>query len=160
MKRLLSSGGELGLFVLLGALAACSKAEDPETQIRRAIEAAAAAAEKKDVSGVMELISEDFKSRGMTHGEVKRLVFGQLRVGDWQRVMLLRTVVALEDETRAKAETTVVLARGNAQSIADAVNANSGTYRFELGFRKESAGWKVVEVDYQRASVKDLLGVE
>lgn len=155
-------GAALGVLLTAGLAlwAACSKTEDPETQIRRALEAAAAAAERKDVAGVMEIISEDIKSRGMTRSDVKRLVFGQLRVGDWQKVMLVRTVVAVENETQAKAETTVVLARGSVESVKDAVNANSGTYRFDLAFRKESGGWRVVNVEYQRASLKDLLGVE
>ena len=116
-------GAALGVLLTAGLAlwAACSKTEDPETQIRRAQEAAAAAAERKDVA---------------------------------------RTVVAVENETQAKAETTVVLARGSVESVKDAVNANSGTYRFDLAFRKESGGWRVVNVEYQRASLKDLLGVE
>lgn len=148
------------ILVGLGLWTACSKKDDPEAQIRRAIERAAQAAEAKDVSGVMELISEDIKTRGLSHAEIKRMVFGQLRMGDWQKVMLVRTVVALENETTAIAETTAVLARGTASSLEEAVNANSGTYRFELSFRKESGAWKVVDINYERASVKSLLGVE
>lgn len=150
----------IGLVGLIGLLLGCPDEEDPESKIRKAIESAAAAAERKDVAGVMELVSENVKARGMDYAEIKRMVFGQLRVGDWQKVMLLRTIVAMESETTAKAETTVVLARGQVKSIEDAVSANSGTYQFELNFQKEDSDWKVVRVEYKAANLKNLLGVE
>jgi ketosteroid isomerase-like protein len=145
---------------VVGLLSACPDKEDPEALIRRAIESAAAAAEKKDTAGVMEIISENVKARGMDYQEIKRMVFGQLRVGSWQKVLLVRTVVALESETTAKAETTVVLARGATTSLEDALNTNSGTYRFELDFSKEDDGWKVVNIEYRSASLENVIGVE
>ena len=158
MLRTISRG--LLLLVLAALSSACPDKEEPEVLIRRAIENAAAAAEKKDTAGVMEIVSENVKARGMSHQDIKRMVFGQLRIGDWQKVFVVRTVVAVESETTAKAETTVVLARGKVTSLEDAVKANGGTYQGYFGFAKESDGWKIVEIEYRNASLKNLVGVE
>jgi hypothetical protein len=151
----------LAVAVLI-ALFSC-KEESEEAIIRKAITEAAAAAEKKDLSGVMEVVSKKVRSRKMDYKELKRFIFAQLRIGSWRKVFLVRTNVELKDERHAEVETTAILASGEKiTKLEEAIPRNSGAYKITLQMEKESDDvWRAVQAEYERVKdIKALVGAE
>ena len=159
MRPRLLIGLVAGLVLILGVVLILRGGEDdPEMAIRMAIERTAQAAEAQDVGGVMEVISERFKGRGMDRRDLTRYVFAQLRTGRWRSVFIVRTDVDLKDEQHARVRTSAVLARGaGITSLAEAAKTRADAYRFDLDFEREDDGeWRVVVARYGRVGPKEL----
>ena len=128
--------------------------DDPEARIRAAINDGIEAAEAQDLSGVMEVVSERFKSRTMDRDQLKGMLFIQLRRGAWRRVFLTDAEITLGDEvpvTTAKVKLEALLASGKeVKTIEDVVPTNAAKYQFDLIFENEDDTWRVVSAEYKR----------
>lgn len=147
--------GLVALVLVLGVILLLKrKPSDPEAEIRAALQRAAEAAERQDVGGVMEIVSERFKGRGgMDHAEARRYVFAALRMGAWRRVFLIRTTVHLDGDRAADVKTHAILARGEkVEKPEDVVPTNAETLRFDLRFEKEDGKWRTVSGEYERVN--------
>ncbi|MBI2377396.1 MAG: hypothetical protein HYV07_25570 [Deltaproteobacteria bacterium] len=150
--------------LLVGALAITFVATrepelEPEAAIRAALERAARAASEKNLDGTIDLLSERFKGpSGIDRSGAKRIVFVQLRQGDWSRVFFARTSVELlDDGKKAKVVTHAVLARGkDVKTMEDVLPTSATVYRFELDMEREDDDYRVVHAEYGPAKLLDL----
>jgi hypothetical protein len=167
MDRKLAFGaaGALALVAIVYFVARGGE-EDPETRIRRTIGRTAKAAEEQDLGGVMEAISESFKSGGADRRDIPRFIFAQLRQAQWRRVAIVNIDVELKDEKSAHARVKSILARGDVgegeldrgalEKLAQAVRTDA--FVFELDFvREDDDEWRVIKAEYKSVSPKDLL---
>ncbi|MBI4818049.1 MAG: hypothetical protein HY791_17435 [Deltaproteobacteria bacterium] len=135
------------------------KPVDPEVAIRAALEASAKAASEKNLDGTIEILSEKFKGpNGIDRSGAKRIIFMQLRQGDWSRVFFARTEVQLsEDATKANVTTHAVLARGSAiEKLEDVLPTSATVYRFEFQFEREGKTYRIISGEYRPAQLLDL----
>lgn len=124
----------------------------PEARIRAALDRAVAAAEARDVGGVMDVVSDAYDSPTNTRNDLQRALLVQLRNDtSWKRVVLSEVVVDVEDvdpPARAQVSVAAVLAKGDGP-----VPANASVYRFDLVFAAEGGSWKIRQVAYRRAGL-------
>ena len=118
---------------------------DPRTEVERTLNELVAAAEAKDVGGVLGRISKRFRGRGgMGRNELRGLLFTQLRRGRWNRILLADTEIALTSDRLADVTTFALLARGEGVLPSEADG-----YTFDLVFAKEDdEAWRVIEADW------------
>jgi hypothetical protein len=135
--------------------------DDPEAQIREAIEEAVEAAQERDLGALMDRVSERFASRGMDRDALKGLLFVQLRRGDWRRVFLVNTEIDIDpSDTTARVRTAAVLATGDQTlDLEDLMATDAGAYEFDLSFAlEEDEVWRVTAASYRAATnLKSLL---
>ncbi len=135
--------------------------DDPEAQIRAALDRAAQAANARDVGAVMEIISEQFDSPGASRKDVQRALFVQLRNDTaWKRVVLADVDVELESvdpPQRAQVKLKAILAKGESKdgTWRDLAPSEASVYRFDLQFAREDDDWRVRQVAYRRAGLAD-----
>lgn len=148
----------LGLVVIVAWIALRGEDDDPEAQIRATLQRAVEAVERKDLGGVMEVVSERFESGELTRDRVKGILFMQLQRNDWGRVFLTDTAVELIQDDHAEVKTAAVLAGGErVEALRDVAPARASVYRFELELRKEEDEWRVTSAQYRRARWDELI---
>lgn len=121
--------------------------ESPEAQIRAALDRAVEAAEKKDLGGMLEIVSDNFHTGEMTVEDVKKILFVQLNQNSSRRIVLTGTSVEIADDSNAKVFTDAVLAGANVQ---EGIELSGSMYHFELSFKREDDEWKIVSALWQR----------
>ncbi len=148
----------LVLVLLAAAIAALvwwrSRPEDPEAQIRALLEEVVAAAERRDLGGILTHVSEGFRGQGMNRDQLKGLLFVELRRGAWRKVVLYQTEIALApDQRRAQVDTLALLAAGEqVKSLTDLVPTSGDQYRFRLELAREEDGvWRTTAASYEPA---------
>ncbi|MFO0723570.1 MAG: hypothetical protein U1E65_07310 [Myxococcota bacterium] len=149
----------VGLLALVGGVVILSARgpSDPEAQIRAAIEASRQSAEAKKLGGVMEIVSEEFSSPPMTRRDLQQAVFIVLQRAGVVRVQVLDQEIDLgSDAEEADVRLTALLAR-TAGDWTTLDPKDMSAYRFDVHMKRESAGWKVRQLQYQPAKVQDLL---
>jgi hypothetical protein len=132
--------------------------DDPETRIRAVIAAVIAAAEQRDLGGIMKHVSRDFRSPELDRNELKGLLFVELRRGDWRRVVLVKTVVQLADTEHARVVLVALLASGDdVLALEDLLRTDADTYRFDVTMALEEDEWRVTTAAYEPARAANLL---
>jgi len=152
--------GTLGALVLAGLVyALMGEEDDAAARIRKVIDATTAAAEAKELGGIMEGVSEDFVGPyAMKKDELRRFVFAQLHRSEWRRIFVLKPKIELLDEARAHVSVAAVLARGDVSTAAEALaGTKADAFQFEIDFRDEGGDWRVIGIEYRRANPKELV---
>lgn len=134
---------DLILLTSMILLAACGGAPggSPEDAVREWVARGEAAAEEKDRSGLLDMISEDYAdSRGNDHkriGDMLRLYFFRQ-----QSIALLTSIddIAMSGDTAALVNLTVGMAGTNANVIGLSADA----YRFEFELEKADDDWLLI----------------
>lgn len=128
-------------------LAACSRTT-PEQEVRAVIAAAESAAEERDLSGVMDLVSDRYSdAAGNDKAAIRALMQGFFIVN--QSVHLLMRVEELEfpSEDLATARLTVgMLGRQSAEDWAFAADV----YEFDVRLIRESDEWRLQSATWRR----------
>lgn len=147
--------GRLHLVLCLVSLAAivggCGEADSPEAQVRALIGQMELAAEARDTSDVLELISAQYRDHyGNGRDEVGRAVRGYFIAN--QSIHLLTRIEELsfpaEDEARA---TVLVGMVGRDADATDAWDLAADLYRFEIAAVREDGEWKITWARWRRA---------
>lgn len=152
MKKLL-------LILLLVTTFGCGGEElTDEGRIEALIESVATSASEKDVKGVMQHFSKDYRDdRGHEYINVKGLIFSQLIKKGTLRVFTRGTTIQVKDND-ALASVNVILSRGvEVKSIADVIPNQSGGYRFKLVLRKVEDEWLITSADWTDVGAGALL---
>lgn len=136
--------------VLLVLLAACSKPDSPEAQVRAVIDRMERAAEERSVRDVLALVSAQYRDDyGNGRDDVGRAVRGYFIAN--QSIHLLTRIEALSFPTDDEARATVLVAMlGRDAAAANAWNLAADLYRFELAIIREQGEWKVTWARWQR----------
>ena len=143
----------LKLFVAslaIALLAACGDSDSPEAQVRAAIDAMEQAAEERDVGGVTEHISPQFRDGyGQDGNELSRYVRGYFIAN--QSIHLLTRVSSVDfptkDEARAKVTVAMV---GREADESNAWNLAGDIYDFDVVFMRQDGEWKVTHAKWRR----------
>ncbi len=152
----------LVLALLVGGLVlAFWPREEPPVQeaITRKIIQMTRAAEQKDVSGVMEGVSERFKSgQGWGKDQVKGVMVAQVLRGQWLRIFHTDLEVTEVSPTQGDFSVRFIFARSDAQQL-DQVGQDSvlNAWEVEGTFEKEQDGeWRVVVAKNRRLEPTEL----
>lgn len=135
--------------------------EEPPVQeaITRKIIEMTRAAEAKDVSAVMEGVSERFKGgQGWGKEQVRGVLLAQVLRGQWVRIFHTDLEVTEESPTRGGFTVQFIFARSEAQQIEQlAKESVLNAWVVEGAFEKEQDGeWRVVEASYRRMEPTEL----
>lgn len=140
----------IAIVCIPAAIIACSEAESPEAQVRKSIDAIEKAAEERDVRGVTEHVSQQFRdAHGRDPKELSQYVRGYFIAN--QSIYLLTRINSVEfptpDEARARVTVAMV---GREAEESDAWNLAGEIHDFDVTFMREDDEWKVSYFDYQR----------
>ena len=132
-------------------LAACSREPSAEDRIREVIAAAETAAEARDLSDVMALVSDRYSDlRGQDKAAIRDLMRGYFLIN--QSIHLLLRIEDLEfpANNMASARVTVGMlgrqdAGGNDWSLA------ADAYEFEIRLLNEDDEWRLISAEWVRA---------
>lgn len=157
--------GRAGFFVLLaavlpavlGALTAC-RAPSAQEEIRRVIDRAGRLAEKRDIAGLLGLLSDDYRDfEGRGRAATESLVSEHVRRRSGIVVHLLHVEVpGVDADGTAGAEADVVLSSGAAELLRRALRTAGTTYRFRLSLRKTPDGWRIFRAEWEETGPEGL----
>jgi hypothetical protein len=131
-----------------------------EAITRRVVELTRAA-EDKDVGGVMEAVSERFRSDSGAWGkkEVRGVLAAQVLRGQWVRVFMTNLEVHEVSPTKGDFQARFIFGRSEAEKVQDlAADSVLNAYLIEGSFEKEADGeWRVVRAKHRPLNPADLL---
>jgi hypothetical protein len=136
------------------ALAGCGNANSPEQQVREVIGQLEAAVEARDVSALMEHISEDYRDpNGSGPQEASRYARGYFIAN--QSIHLLTRIETLEfpSDGEARAKVLVGMVGQDADNNADDAgkwDLAADLYQFKIALRREDGEWQVTFAEWQR----------
>jgi hypothetical protein len=128
--------------------------------VTRRIIAMTRAAEDKDVGGVMEGVSERFKTtEGWSKQDVHRILAAQVLRGQWVRVFTTDIDVQELTPTQGDFQARFIFGRSQADKLEDlAKDSVLNAYAIEGTFEKEEDGeWRVVKAKQRRLDPSELL---
>ncbi|NMO17005.1 hypothetical protein HPC49_14510 [Pyxidicoccus fallax] len=131
-----------------------------EAVTRRVVEMTRAA-EEKDVGGVMEGVSEGFRSEGGGWGkkEVRGVLTAQVLRGQWVRIFMTNLEVREVSPTQGDFQARFIFGRSEAARVEElAASSVLNAYLIEGTFEKEADDeWRVVRAKYRPIDATDLL---
>ena len=134
-------------------LAACSRNQPDEAQIRSLISDAVRAAEEKQVDRVVRGVSETFRSGDVDRRGVKQLVAYHVLRGSWVALTVSGDHVVVDGDS-ASAVVDLVMVRGGAgRTLPELLPEQASVYRFTLKLARESEGWKVTTAAWRPISL-------
>jgi len=131
---------------------------DDEALIRAAIAEMAEQAGERNVSGIVEHVSESYQGEAGNKRDLKAYLLGYLMQSGAVAAVPARVDVKLEGAQAAQVSLVVLLARTPAKK-AEEIGPEQlvGTHRIEARFAKEAGVWKVVDATRRDATPGDLL---
>jgi hypothetical protein len=134
-------------WVALAVLTACSDPASPEQQVRAVIDSMETAAEERDVGGLVEHISANYRDgQGQDRADASRYARGYFVAN--QSVHLLTRIESLEfpspDEARVKLQVGMA---GRGEPGTSRLNAD--LYDFDLTLHREGDEWKLSYADWR-----------
>lgn len=131
-------------------LAGCGSAGLPEEQVRAVLEAAEQAVEARDVSGVLDLVSSDYRDAdGRSPDELSRFLRGYFIAN--QSIRLLTRIERLEFPATGVAEVDLVVAMVGREAEAESAwNLAADLYQIGLTLMQEGGEWRVTRARAER----------
>ena len=122
-----------------------------EELIRQKVIKMARAAEKKDVSYIMEQISERFTfDEGGSKRDLHQLLVAQLMRGNWLRVFAVDLAVTVTSPSTASFSGKFIFGRSNAVTLKElAKESELSSYAIEAKLEKERDDWKFVSAKHR-----------
>ncbi len=134
------------------ALSACGPSRTPDAQVRALIARGEAAAEARDLSGVMDLVSPNFQDgRGGNRDDLKQYLRGYFVTH--QSIHLLTRVDSVEFPYNDMAKVSLTLGTlGRETAGASAFDLAADVHDVELELQLEDGEWRVTRASWQSAS--------
>ena len=131
----------------------------PERAVMERIEEGIAAAERRDVGALMDIVSDDFKSERLTRRQLKTTLFLQMQKAAWSRIFVVDQEIQASSDTVVEVSLDTVLARGGEiESIEDVLPDSAGAWHIELRFEREDDDqWRVTWANPERVQLRSLL---
>ena len=135
---------------LIVTAAGCGKPDSPEQQVRDVIGKMELAAEARDVGGLTEHLSEDYRDpNGLGPEDAVRYVRGYLMTN--QSIHLLTRVEQIEFPTEGEARAKVLVGMvGRDADAAGKWDLAADLYEFKIALRHEDGDWKVSFAEWSR----------
>jgi len=131
------------------ALGGCGTEATPEARVKAVIMAGEAAAEERDLAGLLDLVSDDFRDdRGGGREELKQYLRGYLVMH--QSVHLLTRIDSIEFPYRDYARVQLTVGTlGREAAGAAAFDVAGDVYDVALELHLEGDGWKVTRAAWE-----------
>ena len=140
------------------AIASCSGEDsDPENLLRQTINQIQDAAEKRQISSLMELVDNNYADpNGYNKKQIRALA--QFQFVRNPKIYSLKQIksIAIHDDRRASATVVVALAGKPIDSPGALAGLRADLYRFDLEFIFDQ-DWKVTNANWQPAKASDFL---
>lgn len=132
------------------ALAGCGSSDSPEQQVRAVVEQMEIAAENRDVGGLAEHLSEDYRdANGMGAEEAARYARGYFIAN--QSIHLLTRIEELTFPTEGEARARLLVGMvGRDAGATDRWDLASELQTFKIALRREDDEWKVTFLEVMR----------
>jgi len=125
--------------VLIGA---CGDDQSPETQVRTVIERGEAAAEARDLSGLMALVADDYQDdSGRDRRELRQYVHGYLIAN--QSIRLLTRVDRIEFPYRDMARVDLTLGSVGREAAGNSFDLAADVQQLSIELQLDDGVWKV-----------------
>lgn len=149
------------VLLLLSLVVACGEKQSPEEQVRQFIATGKAAAEERDVIALSKLISEHYQD---SYRRDRRALIG-LMTGYFLRNKHIHLFTQIDEITfplkeQAKITLYVAIAGTPVTGAQALIDLRADLFQFDLTLKQEGGDWYLLNADWQRASVDDLLGGE
>jgi hypothetical protein len=146
--RAYRGGGWVALTACLIALGGCGNRSTPEQQVRAVIATGEAAAEKRDLSALMDLVSSRYEdSQGGSAVELTRRLRGYFIVN--QSVHLLTRIESIEFPYQDLARVRLTLGTlGRQTTAADTIDLAADVHFVQLELHLERGEWKVTRAEW------------
>lgn len=149
----------IALALLFPLLVSCSTERDtPEAQVRSLLAQGEAAAEKKELGVLRQLVSETYSD---SQGQDKKTVEAILRYYflRHESIHLLTRIQQISFPQRGVAQAVVMVAMaGQPISAAEELERlRADLHRFEITLARENGEWKVTRAEWRRAEFADFL---
>jgi hypothetical protein len=132
-------------------LAACGARGTPEAQVRAVIERGAKAAEARQLSGLMELVSPSYRDeRGDGTDELRQYLRGYIITH--QSIHLLTRVESVGFPYRDMARVSLTLGTLGREAEAGSFDLAADVYDVELELQLEDGNWRVTRARWREAS--------
>jgi len=130
-----------------------------EELIRQKVIKMARAAEKKDVSYIMEQISERFSfDEGGSKRDLHQLLVAELMRGNWLRVFAVDLAVTVTSPSTASFSGKFIFGRSNAATLKElAKESELSSYAIEAKLEKERDDWKFVSAKHRSIDPAEFL---
>jgi hypothetical protein len=132
--------------------AACGPRETPEARVRATIAQGEQAAEERELSGLMDLVSPAYRDeQGNGSEELRQYLRGYLVTH--QSIHLLTRVESVEFPYRDMAKVSLTLGMlGRGAASATTFDATADVYDVELELQLEEGDWRVIRARWRPAS--------
>ena len=136
----------------------CAKGVPDEDILKGIVKDIAEAGQKKDIDGVRKNISKLYRDQeGNDYDSVRRLLLYHFIRAETVSIFVRSVDAEVKGDT-ALVKANVILVRGKeVKSIKDIIPESAAGYRFEMIFKKENKGWKVVSGTWQNVGAAGLL---
>ncbi|MGZ3457663.1 MAG: hypothetical protein ACXU86_04075 [Archangium sp.] len=160
----LSRGHVLGLVLALlaaGGVLASWPQEEPGVKeaITRKVVKMTDAAERKELSELMEGVSDNFQSaEGWNKQQLKGVLLSQVLRGEWVRVFVRDLQVTEVNPTRGDVQVKIIFGRSQAEQFENLARESVlSAYLIEGTFEKQRDGeWRVVQARHRSLSPTEL----
>src|SRR5262245_20348982 len=123
-------------------VAACGADESPEAQVRAVIDRGEAAAEARDVSGLMALVAEDYQDdAGRDRRELRQYVHGYLIAN--QSIRLLTRVDRIDFPYRDMARVDLTLGSLGREAAGESFDLAADVRQLSIELQLDGGEWKV-----------------
>jgi hypothetical protein len=141
----------LQLAALVLMLAACGREPSPEDRIREVITAAETAAEARDLSDVMDVVSDRYADlRGQDKAAIRDVMRGFLLVNQSIHLLVRVDDVKFPGDDLANAHVTVGML-GRQDAGVDDWSLAADVYEFDVRLVNEDDEWRLVSAEWVRA---------
>jgi hypothetical protein len=132
-------------------LAACSREPSPEDRVREVIATAEAAAEARDLSDTMQLVSERYADvRGQDKAAIRDLMRGYFLIN--QSIHLLLSVDDIEFPANDMARMRVTVGMlGRQDAGVDDWSLAADVYEFDIQLLNEDDDWRLISAEWVQA---------
>jgi thioredoxin reductase len=137
----------LGAVLCTACLAACGVRDSPEAQVRAVIAAGETAAEARDLSRLMDLVSAQYRDdEGRDRSELQRYVHGYLIAN--QSIHLLTRVESVQFPYRDLARVSLTVGTlGRDASDATSLDLAADVERLTIELQLDDGDWKVTRAE-------------
>ncbi|UCE41219.1 MAG: hypothetical protein JSV17_17600 [Candidatus Aminicenantes bacterium] len=155
-----NSLGKCFLIILIHSLLAflmCSGPKTEEDRIRELMKEAGQHIEKKDISNLMGLLSDDYADyRGRDKTQTKDMVQTYFREFRGIVVHVLGTRIDGINPDEAFIRTDTALSSGAAKALRKLVPVSTDNYRFEIELVKNQGQWMIRYAEWQHIGIEEL----
>ncbi len=140
-----------GAALLALCLAACGPGETPESQVRAVVARGAEAAEARDLSGLMDLVSPRYQDgQGAGREDLKQYLRGYLVTH--QSIHLVVKVASVEFPYKDMAKVSVTLGTLGRDAAASTFDLAGDVYDVDLELQLDDGDWRVTRARWHSTS--------